>query len=272
MDEDIRLACRYRILRYVPNLVRDEWVNVGVLLEQMAEGGAVQTRVALRFIEENAEFARVRRIHPEIDEDLLRSLPAEMEKGFRGATADVAAYLGKLDQTLSNILQFGPGKLVMTDDFHAELDRLYTDQVSPPAHKGRSVVQSGLDWIRIRLTDIFRRHRVLSRLERDVPVSQFTFPGDPMKLDYAYQNGARGFVHAVSLKRDLARAKALAYTAERVRKKAGNVEFTAMTEIEPLKGNETHEFVLQLFADQGIAIVPLSRAERFAEDLRIRLS
>jgi len=25
-------ACAYRVLRYTPNLVRDEWVNIGVLV------------------------------------------------------------------------------------------------------------------------------------------------------------------------------------------------------------------------------------------------
>ena len=25
-------ACAYRVLRYAPNLVRDEWVNIGVLV------------------------------------------------------------------------------------------------------------------------------------------------------------------------------------------------------------------------------------------------
>ena len=48
-------ACAYRILRYTPNLVRDEWVNIGVLLED--PGGR---RRAMRLIEEPAEFARVR--------------------------------------------------------------------------------------------------------------------------------------------------------------------------------------------------------------------
>jgi hypothetical protein len=93
-----------------------------------------------------------------------------------------------------------------------------------------------------------------------------------MKLDYACQNGLRGFVYAVSLERDLSPAKALAYTAEHLWQKPGKVEFTAMTEVEPVKGNERHEFVSQLFADQDIAIVPLSRAESLAENLRLRLS
>ena len=59
------LTLRYRILRYVPNLVRDEWVNVGVLLEE-ARG----SRRAMRLIEQPGEFARVRRLHPDADEDL----------------------------------------------------------------------------------------------------------------------------------------------------------------------------------------------------------
>ena len=35
MAEDTRNTLRFRVLRYTPNLVRDEWVNVGVLLEEV---------------------------------------------------------------------------------------------------------------------------------------------------------------------------------------------------------------------------------------------
>ena len=44
----------YRVLRYVPNLVRDEWVNIGVLLEDGPSG-----QRAIKLIEEDSEFARV---------------------------------------------------------------------------------------------------------------------------------------------------------------------------------------------------------------------
>lgn len=57
MPEQSRHTLRYRVLRYTPNLVRDEWVNVGVLLEEI--DGAAARRGA-RFIEEDAEIARVR--------------------------------------------------------------------------------------------------------------------------------------------------------------------------------------------------------------------
>jgi hypothetical protein len=59
---------QYRILRYIPNLVRDEWVNIGVLLEEMTG-----FHRAMRLIEEPSEFAWVLRLHPDADEDLLRA-------------------------------------------------------------------------------------------------------------------------------------------------------------------------------------------------------
>src|SRR5438876_9491739 len=61
-------ACAYRVLRYSPNLVRDEWVNIGVLLFDPLTGER-----RLRMIEEEDEFRRVRRLHPGADE--LLSVP-----------------------------------------------------------------------------------------------------------------------------------------------------------------------------------------------------
>ncbi|MFZ0882509.1 MAG: DUF3037 domain-containing protein, partial [Candidatus Acidiferrales bacterium] len=122
---------RYRILRYVPNLVRDEWVNVGVLLEE-ARG----SRRAVRLIEQPGEFARVRRLHPDADEDYLRALAPEFDARLRGPAREVTSYLDKLDQNLSNVLQLSPPRGLLADNFDAELDRLYREQVTPPARRG----------------------------------------------------------------------------------------------------------------------------------------
>jgi Protein of unknown function (DUF3037) len=61
--------CAYHVIRYTPNLVRDEWVNIGILLFDPATGRLLQ-----RLVEEPAEFARIRRLHPTADEELLRRL------------------------------------------------------------------------------------------------------------------------------------------------------------------------------------------------------
>src|SRR5271156_1348975 len=122
-DEEPRNTFRYRIVRYAPNHLREAWVNIGGLLEE-TPGGRGTVRLAMRLIEEASEFARVRRVHPDADEDLLRSLPAEFDARLRGPAAEVATYLQKLDQNLSNMLELSPAKGLLAENFDAELDRL----------------------------------------------------------------------------------------------------------------------------------------------------
>ena len=152
---DLRKMLTYRILRYVPNLMRDEWVNIGVLLEDGPSG-----QRAIKLIEEDSEFARVRRLNPGMDDSLLRGLAGTFDAELRKPKEAAAAYLEKLDQTLSNAVQFGPVKGVLAEDFDAELDRLYQDQVAPPARARGGIIESTRAWIKARLNDVFRRRRV----------------------------------------------------------------------------------------------------------------
>ena len=97
MPEEIRNTYRYRILRYTPNLIRDEWVNIGVLLEEIPEradgtGHSEGPRHAVRLIEEASEIARVRRLHPK-----LRDFKFSASWGGPIAfTADTVPLLGRL--------------------------------------------------------------------------------------------------------------------------------------------------------------------------------
>lgn len=264
--DEPRSIFRYRILRYTPDLVRDEWVNIGVLLEETRG-----SRHAMRLIEEPRELARIRRLHPDADEDLLRGLALEFDTRMRGPDREVSSYIEKLEQNLSNALQFSPQKALLADNFDQELDRLYRDHVTPHSRRAGGVLQSTRDWMREKLNDVFRRHRVLGKLEQRVRIEGFTQPGDPMRLDYGYQNGVRGFIHSISLRRDIPQAKVLAYTAERIHARDSLAQITAVTEVEPARDNPRHQFVEKLFAEQRIRIVPMNRVEGFAEELRLQL-
>jgi Protein of unknown function (DUF3037) len=274
MPDEQRHTLRYRILRYTPNLIRDEWVNIGVYLEEIPghETHSPVARRAMRLLEEAPEFARVRRLHPSADENLLRALAPELDARLRGPETEVAAYLAKLDQSLSNVLQFGPQRAVLAENFDAEMDRLYHEHVALPSRARGGVMESTKNWIRSRLNDIFKRRHILDKLERGVRVDEFTQPGDPFRIDYSYRyNGTRGYLHAIPLARDYSQAKVLAYTAERIRARAEHAEFTAVTEVAPAPENPRHQFIMRLFEDQQIEILPLSRMEGFAESLRLRL-
>src|SRR5258706_6360276 len=68
-------ALAYHILRYVPNLVRDEWVNIGVLVFNPETGER-----RLRLIEEQDEYNRVRRPHPLAGESPLLAVRDQLQE------------------------------------------------------------------------------------------------------------------------------------------------------------------------------------------------
>ena len=95
----------YHVIRYIPNLIRDEWVNIGVVVHDPGAG-----RYRVRLIEEESEFARLRRLHPAADETLLRGVAPFLEDSLTSHRGELAAWIAKLDQTLSNAVQFSPQK------------------------------------------------------------------------------------------------------------------------------------------------------------------
>lgn len=255
---------QFRVLRYTPNLIRNEWANIGVVLEDV-QG----SRRAARVIEDSSELARVRRLHPDADERLLRGLALEFESAIQGGSNYLIEHIRR-NRDLATALQLSDAKLSPAEDFDAELDRLYREYVAPPPRARGTLIESARGWIKARIDDALRRHRV-PRLERSIRVQEFTEPGDPFKLDYAYRNGVRGFLHAVALNRDPVQAKVLAYTAEKVRVSLPHAEFTAITEVDPSRADRRHAFISRLFEDNRITIVSLNRIEGFAEELRQRL-
>jgi hypothetical protein len=256
----------YHVIRYTPNLIRDEWVNIGVVIHDPASG-----KFRVRAIEEEAEYARVRRLHPAANETLLRGVGPMLEDSLRDHTGDLHEWIAKLDRTLSNAVQFSPQTGLLADDLDAELDRLYSSHVAPPraraATAGVAETRSG---IRAGANQVFRVAGLWPKLERSVRVDKFTYSGDPLRLDYSYRrNGTQGFIHSLALTRDPAQAKVLAYTADAIRSKFERTEFIAITEVEPHpEGNDRHKFVTGLFEKEKIQIVPLSRLPAWAHQMR----
>ncbi len=257
----------YRTLRYVPNLVRDEWVNIGVLLFDEKTGER-----RLRLIEEPEEYARVRRLHPHADESILRRLRDELENRlatagelFRGngqgegnGRADWLKLLDKWDTILSHSLQLGPQRGVEAHDLDAELERLYADQVAPQRGLTRVGAPGSRGTIRSYCAQVWKQARLWDHLEKGVRVEEFTFAGDPMRIDYAYRkNGTRGFVQALSVSRAPGDVKSLAYTVERIRNRVRSSEFTAVTDVHLVAENERHRFVQETLRDAGVAAVPM---------------
>jgi hypothetical protein len=259
-------AYAYRVLRYTSNLVRDEWVNIGVLVFDPESGER-----RLRVIEEPDEYARVRRLHPRADEALLRALRHDLEDRFHAAAdlfqgngnghangrTDWLKLLGKWDETLSNALQLAPPKGVFASDLDAETERLYADHVAPERGATRVGAPGSRGVIRSYCAQVLRQARLWDRVQKGVRAEEFTFAGDPMRIDYAYRrNGTRGFVQTLSVSRSPGEVKGFAYTVDRIRGKV-NSEFTAVTDVALLAENERHRFVRETLRDSGVEAVTM---------------
>jgi hypothetical protein len=152
----------HRIVRYAPSPLRDEWINIGIVLFDPKTGDG-----RLRLIEEEQEYNRVRRLHPLADESLLRALRDDLESRFEiavrtgegsGTNADGGSphggylaecadqpgaggwlrVLEKWDQTLSSALRLADPKATRADDLDSELARLYGDRVAVPRRSARA--------------------------------------------------------------------------------------------------------------------------------------
>jgi hypothetical protein len=105
---------------------------------------------------------------------------------------------------------------------------------------------------------VLKQARLWERMQKGVRAEEFTFPGDPMRLDYGYRrNGTRGFLQTVSVSRALGDVKSFAYTVEKIRDKVESSEFTAVTDVQLAAENERHRFVRETLRDAGVEAVAM---------------
>ena len=159
----------------MPNVVRDEWINIGVILED-----AAGPRRQARLIEETAEFARVRRLHPAADEALLRALPAGTSTRVRGRCGRGGVSREARRHAVERPA-IQPAESAAGRGFRRRI-RPALPRARGAAARRRAAPACSKTRARgsaSKLSDVFRRHRILAQMERSVRVEEFTQPGDP---------------------------------------------------------------------------------------------
>lgn len=80
-----RIPCEFFIIRYVPDLVRGEFVNIGIILRRIREDGKTKaTDVIVRF---TRDWSRVQRLQPEADIQLLEAFEGVLANRLAEDTA-----------------------------------------------------------------------------------------------------------------------------------------------------------------------------------------
>src|SRR5215467_15078787 len=88
--------CNFFVLRYVPDAVKNEFVNVGLVLLPQAGG------VELRF---TRDWSRVQCLDPEADVEALEALENDLRDKLRSLNGDRDFILRKIQDSFSNALQ-----------------------------------------------------------------------------------------------------------------------------------------------------------------------
>ena len=282
-----RLPCEFHLIRYVPDVVKGEFVNIGVLLRE-AGSSSLETRV--RF---TRDWSRVRCMDADADTGLLEALEGEIGLRLRHGTSarDPKAVMDVLEDSLSNSVQMTEPRATLAENMTVgmeELMRLYVE----PLKVVRTRVRSGRAQIQTRMRNDFERAGVWSLMRKRITAAMYTRPGDPLRIDCGYRadpgravpGGVIKMFHAVSLDGDVEAAKGLAFSAPRLREGVDRVERATLeltAVVEPFKavssGEEEDEagdryrFGVEAMERELIRVITVNDLARAAETARREL-
>ena len=274
-----RLPCEFFLIRYVPDVVKGEFVNIGVLLREAASAGA---RAEVRF---TRDWGRVRCMDGDADTGLLESLEGEIASRLRtGVSArDPKTVYEVLEDSLSNSVQMTEPRATLAENMTTEMElllRMYVEPMKVPRLK----TKSGRPLIAGAMRHEFERAGVWGLMRKRIAASMYTRAGDPLKIDCGYRAGAQSatpdglirMFQAVSLETDVEMAKVLAYSAPQMAEGVRRVEGAALeltAVVEALKSvaddveseaGERYRFGVETMERQAIRVVTLNDLARAA--------
>jgi hypothetical protein len=277
-----RIQCEFFLIRYVPDVVKGEFTNIGVVLREAATSPGNDAAAVVRF---TRDWSRVRCMDADADIGLLESLEGEIAERLRLGPADTKAVLPLLEDTLSNSVQITEARASLAENMTAELEQLMRMYVEPLKVK-QERKKTGRAAIAASMRSQFERAGVWGLMRRRIAASLYTRPGDPMKIDCGYRALAGSerirMFQAVSLEGDVEAAKGLAWSAPQLREgveRVENVQLELTAIVEPLRtvsdsedeAMERYRFGVEAMEREQIRVVTLNDLARVAETARMEL-
>ena len=274
-NENERRACEFQLLRYVPDAVRNEYVHIGVILREQGSREPAEVRFT-------RDWRRVRCLDPDADTALLEGMESELRRRF--LEEPDGKLMQRLDESLSLSVQLTAPKGYLAESLPAGMEELMRLYVDPPARE-RAQRLSGRAAIQAKMRSEFERAGVWDLLRKRIAASEYTRPGDPLRIDVGYRpNGVIRMFHAVSLEPGVEMAKVLAFSAASLRAgvervEEATLELTAIiepaaklgaTDAEP-EQLAMYRFGVETMEEHRIRVLTTSDLGRVAETARREL-
>lgn len=272
-----RLKCAFQLFRYAPDPLRGEFVNIGILLRNADSSGP--SRIEVRFTH---DWKRVRCLDSTVDTTQLEAMESELRRELaRNPTSELMRIL---DESLSLNIQITDQKGYLAESLPAGMDELMRIYIDAPKRE-RTDRLSGRAAIQAKMRAQFERAGVWDLMRKRIAASQYTRPGDPLRIDAGYRpNGMVRMFHAVSLEPGVEMAKVLAFSVaglragvERLEQAA--LELTAVIEPAAQLGAtdeapdhlEMYRFGVETMEERQIRVLTTVDLERVADTARREL-
>jgi DUF3037 family protein len=259
------------VLRYVPDAVKDESLNIGILMIEEGANGAGFADI--RFTQ---DWRRVQCVDPQVDVEWLQAVERDI-RGQLAQSSDRTVLVNKLQDSLSNVVQLSSAKGCIAADPAREMSSLCSMYLESPHLPLAKRELSGRQLIVAGMRDEFERMSVLPFMTEHFSVAPYTKDGDPMKYDFGYPVAQEiKFLHAVTLRAGVDQAVVLAARfaeiSEGIRKKTqAKAKLTAVVEDGLDMGRAEVGFALAMMQEKGLRVARLGEMRRIAEEIRVEL-
>ena len=255
------------LLRYVPDAVKGEFVNIGlVMIETSAGGGFADMRFT-------RDWRRLLCSDPQADLDWLQAMENEIRKRVV-EVRNCEEVVRVLNESFSNAIQLSGVQGCLTDDPAEEIEkmaRIYLEST----RVGSTRALSGRETILEAMRDAWKQSG-LTKFMVPIPVRPYTGPGDSFAFDFGYALGEEiRLFHAVSLKARVDAAVTLASRYPKIAQAMSHAErsrfvpsLTAVVDDDLDKTKEEIGFALGMMQENGIRVAEVREMPRLAAEAR----
>lgn len=278
------LACRYSVARFVPDVMRDEPFNIGIIL-QCPE----QQHISVRFLD---DFTHIVKAHPEVNKEILASFTEEMTERIREHMEGVQLEFGEvpfeepialthpqfLDYLFAEYgarFQFTRPRGTLATDLSEEIEDLFDLLVAAKERVIEAVEvprRVRPEQVRRMVRRTFRKTKVIDYLEEDTIVSGRRWK---YRIDYTYDTRIRGLVNSFSLDLDpdskIDRAFWMTGLSSDIHEADEYREFTAIVHPPHAASPEGYDEALAIMRDREVQVIEVPRLEPFAKELLAKL-
>ncbi len=215
------------------------------------------------------------RLDPQVDTEMLEAIARIARRQFQNQETR-AGFLRKMEDSFSNLIQLSPMSACLAEDPGKEIEALsslYFKVIQQPTQR----VPSGRNRIWQEMRAAFEEAGILGSLMTDIAMEQFTQPGDPLKLDFAYRVREELKVfQAVSLSGKLDQANYFGSRAKEiigvVAEKTGAAPFlTAVVNDDWDRNNAEAKYAEQTMIENQVQVAVLAEMPKIAERARLEL-